>query len=469
MQNPKWKTEKIALVHSNEDPSQLLTQRLALHDDHDKSFYLHFDYHHNVEDAFRKVLIYCPYWIKNHTGQSLAIQVNGEPAAGQSLFDTLSTTDPFRKAEPMMFSFKDSSRQNKISIAVNDSKFSRGFSIDNAGMPGDIELVKDNQVYNIGYYVAIGPGKFKRTKIVTFAARYVIVNRADEIIQFRQTSAPHVKTLHPGEKSHFYWWAPNKKRSSRESRMLSINVDEVQFEWSSAFRVDVLGVTPLKLLPKRGDSPKILNVDITMQQGTVFIIIEKPDKPPYIIENMLSSDIEFSQVSTNTWWTLSAGSKVPFVWDDNTRTQKLRLRILNGFTVPKPIAINRVAKEEKIRMKNGSYLYISVRARGPTRVLRISEIKGITSGDRDTVEYTSIEFEAVIHRIGISFINSVPLSEEIAYLFFEGFYFSFRATDKNQSVMALLSRLQLDNMSNNTQVRIKKNICHYPFSTSPIF
>lgn len=67
--------------------------------------------------------------------------------------------NPFESQNSIsMFSFKERSDEQKISISVGGSNPSAFFAINKPGITGDVELVKDKR-YNIGYHITLGPGK----------------------------------------------------------------------------------------------------------------------------------------------------------------------------------------------------------------------------------------------------------------------------------------------------------------------
>jgi hypothetical protein len=66
----------------------------------------------------------------------------------------------------------------------------QSFSIDNVGTTGYVELSTSQKICDIGVSTDLAPEKFKRTKIVRFSSRYVVVNRSEQKILIRQQNSP---------------------------------------------------------------------------------------------------------------------------------------------------------------------------------------------------------------------------------------------------------------------------------------
>lgn len=160
----------------------------------------------------------------------------------------------------------------------------------NPGTSGDLELINDKK-YTIGISIAMAPGKFKRTKVVTFSSRYVIMNHCDCPVSIRQYHSAEVVTIAPNKQLSFYW-----PEVQSQTAQICITTDANVYDWSIPLKVDALGELPVKLTKKKTKEPIITNVNIVQELGSIFIVISKPEKPPYLIDNELNMDISVSQV-----------------------------------------------------------------------------------------------------------------------------------------------------------------------------
>src|SRR5690606_32998388 len=114
-----------------------------------------------------------------------------------------------------------------------------------------------------------------------FTSRYVLINRTQTKISYKQHLSKKIQTIEPNKRINFFWPERDIKNP-----MLCIKLTDSDYEWSAPFRVDVIGTTFTKLLHKdQKNAPYILNVNVKEQYATLFIIIEKYEQPPYKIDN----------------------------------------------------------------------------------------------------------------------------------------------------------------------------------------
>jgi hypothetical protein len=490
---PEWDSKSLALIYSK-DRENALSNQLVINDKSNRELKLFFDYAENAGVAYREVAMYCPFWMINRTIKQIVIKdTSGNEAAGQ--YEQLE--------EPIMFSFKDQNK--KIRIQVEQSQLSTAFTLDNVGVSGNLSCIDDNRRYTIGFYNGLGPGKFKRTKVISFTPRFIIFNRTDHKIGLKQEKSDLVTQIEPQEKLPYYW-----REKSVENPKLFITLGD-QFKWSaSPFALDSLGDISVKLVHQEESTSgrpttHILTVTIQEETGTVFVIIEQPSKPPYLIDNRLNDNIYIAQSGVNKYWLMEGQSKTAYAWDNYNGDQKLLLKLEN--TSPMNVDINKVTnpkdKDANTPFRIGNRtIFMQVIARGPTRVLRLSEQANVSKDmvrmntirmmdprpsttlermdpyanslsptsppspraekrlrteylqpqEEETANEHNEEFNFVLGAflagVGISLIeNKTP--KEVAFIYLENLLFRYETTDRNQFIEAKLGRLQIDNQNLN--------------------
>jgi len=218
------------------------------------------------------ISIYCKYWLVNTTGLRMLYGYNGgsEIAAGQTSlldarFDSLrdsSSKEPrdwyfseFMQSEPFLFSYPSKMPRSPESsplfsssslpfskqtccVKIANSEWSKGLSLESKGVVGLLELSEAPVVKKSGTMVLrsfpIGASisspkdsKFWRTKVITFASSYVLVNNMDTTLYYRQKDSKVAFSLLPKEKTAFLW--PDGKCS----KCLQISLDPSDNAWYS--------------------------------------------------------------------------------------------------------------------------------------------------------------------------------------------------------------------------------------------
>ncbi|KAK1948559.1 putative vacuolar protein sorting-associated protein 13C [Phytophthora citrophthora] len=153
------------------------------------------------------------------------------------------------------------------------------------------ELRKGSQ--EVALWSCYGSGRFSETIMATVVPRYILINKTEETIKYRQFDAPQTFRLAPNDLVPFHW-----PSASRE-KLLEVSVLH-KYSWSGSFRINSLGTTYLKLRD-RDDSSRIyiLQCQIELVGGSVALIFREESKrfPPYRIDNMTSFRIRYKQTN----------------------------------------------------------------------------------------------------------------------------------------------------------------------------
>ncbi|KAL3673967.1 hypothetical protein V7S43_001652 [Phytophthora oleae] len=153
------------------------------------------------------------------------------------------------------------------------------------------ELRKGSQ--EVALWSCYGTGRFSETVMATVVPRYILINKTEETIKYRQFDVPQTFRLAANELVPFHW-----PSASRE-KLLEVSVLH-KYSWSGSFRINSLGTTYLKLRD-RDDSSRIyiLQCQIELVGGSVALIFREESKrfPPYRIDNMTSFRIRYKQTN----------------------------------------------------------------------------------------------------------------------------------------------------------------------------
>jgi vacuolar protein sorting-associated protein 13A/C len=245
----------------------------------------------NVPDsggAF-KVSIYSPYLILNKTGLSMEIQSKGflqsaRSAAGQGL-----RADPRNggRTLPYMYSYPSEDQKNRSILRIGESAWSKPQSFEAIGSTFEVVLPDRNgrSEFHSGVTVAEGEGKYKMTKVVTIAPRFVLKNKLNEDILVREPGSSNVLSIKCGDlvPLHFLRQVAEKQ--------LCLCFPGVNNQWSSPFNIADIGTVHVKLA-KANQRQKLIKVDIIMENATLFVHFNLETRNwPYSMRN--ESDMEF--------------------------------------------------------------------------------------------------------------------------------------------------------------------------------
>ncbi|KAL4096335.1 hypothetical protein PRIC1_009695 [Phytophthora ramorum] len=153
------------------------------------------------------------------------------------------------------------------------------------------DLRKGSQ--EVALWSCYGSGRFSETIMATVVPRYILINKTEETIKYRQFDAPQTLQLAANELVPFHW-----PSASRE-KLLEVSL-LYKYSWSGSFRINSLGTTYLKLRDR--DDPSriyILQCQIELVGGSVALIFREESRrfPPYRIDNMTSFRIRYKQTN----------------------------------------------------------------------------------------------------------------------------------------------------------------------------
>ncbi|KAH6603756.1 vacuolar sorting-associated 13 [Trichoderma cornu-damae] len=478
MQDTVFKPSDFAIINSGANEDFRQESRIVVKDDQGLSLNLSLHYFRipNSGGAF-KVTVYSPYVILNKTGLDLTVRAKSflqqaKSAAGQ--FPLMDTSDQDRpKALPFMFSFGNDDARNRAVLKVADSEWSKPQSFDAIGSTSEVILNSSNnrsKEIHLGITIKSGDGKYKMTKVVTLAPRFVLKNRLDEEILIRESSSSGYMTLAPGALQPLHFM------QNSTVKQLCLCFPGVNNQWTSPFNIADIGTTHVKIA-KAGQRQRLVRVEILVEDSTIFLHFSVETKNwPFSMRNESDTEFTFYQANPNVeeddvedrsgWkpirYRLPPRSIMPYAWD--FPAAKFREVVIATAGKERHVKLAEIGNQFPMKFTNPSgaqkIIDINVAADGPTQTLILSNFRPSQSLYRQkTLSRTNTGTEAFevkdqntgatfvaqlkLSGVGISFINAQ--FKELAYVTFRGVQFRFLDSPVVQTVSLAIKWMQIDN------------------------
>ncbi|KHJ35601.1 putative vacuolar protein sorting-associated protein vps13 [Erysiphe necator] len=437
----------------------------------------------NSGGAFR-VTIYSPYIILNKTGLYTQIKAKSllsqpKPTAGEGFYRNLAKSGR-QKALPYLFAFSGDDQRHRAIIKVGESSWSRPQSFDAIGSSTEIILpsASNNTEIHVGITVKAGEGKFKLTKVVSIAPRFILKNQMIEEISVREPGSSEIMIIEPGALQPLYFLQKGNKKQ------LSLCHTGLNNKWSSPFNISDLGTTYVKIA-KQGERQNLVRVEVLLESSTVFLHLSmETNHWPFSIRNESDTEFMFFQANPNfddgdydnndrTGWRpirykLPPRSIMPYAWDYPAARNKELIIHANG--IERHIKLAEIGNlipmkiptfRDELGSRHQKIIDLNVIADGPTQKLILSNyrvskslyrprvqsesISGGTEGFEIKSQDIAINFRAQLHLtgIGISLINTQPI--ELAYITFRDITIKYSESPFYQTVIGSIKWVQIDN------------------------
>lgn len=431
----------------------------------------------NSGGAF-KVTVYSPYLVLNKTGLNLNIQSKSmfsaaKSAAGQGM--RTESDSGSRKALPYMFSFPSDDRKNRAILKIGRSVWSKPQSFDAIGSTFDAVLPSANEKseMHVGISVAEGEGKYKLTKVVTVAPRFIIKNKIAEVMQVREPGSSNIMTV--GQ----YELLPLQFLRQIPEKQICLCFSGVNNQWSSPFDISNVGTVHVKLA-KAGQHQKLIRVEVIMEAATIFLHLSTEiNHWPFSMRNESDAEFMFFQTNPNIgedeedrgsgWrpvrYRLPARSIMPYAWDYPAAKHKELVISANGKERHIKLAEIGNLIPMKIPPAQGStqtkIIDLNIAAEGPTQTLLLSNYKpsksmykqksgstsqsGTSTGFEVKEVSSDINFKAQLRLagIGVSLVNKQL--RELLYLTLREIELKYGDSKLYQTFGATIKWVQIDN------------------------
>ncbi|KAK6083317.1 hypothetical protein SCUP515_02059 [Seiridium cupressi] len=478
MQDTVFKPSEFAIINPGQQDDFRKEHKLICKDEEGLQLQLRLHYFKvpNGGGAF-KVTVYSPYVVLNKTG--LDVHIRGKQflqqakrAAGQStLMDNSSREQS--KAKPFMFSFASDDHRNRALLMVGDSEWSKPQSFDAIGSTTDVNLPATNKSaeYHVGITVEAGEGKYKMTRVVTLAPRFVVQNKAGEELNIREPGSSNIMTLQPGALQ------PLHALQRSHVKQLALCYPGINNQWSSSFNISDLGTTHVKIA-KAGQRQRLIRVETLMEDATIFLHLSVETKNwPFSMRNESDTEFTFWQANPNVdedgvedrsgWrpirYRLPPRSIMPYAWD--FPAAKFKEVVISANNKERHVKLAEIGNLIPMKFAGSSntqkIIDINVAADGPTQTLILSNFKpsksmykqrtgtGLSTNSTGGFEVKQVDtnttFQAhlKLSGIGISLINSQL--RELAYVTFRDVQLKYNESALYQSVSASIKWIQIDN------------------------
>ncbi|KAH9886351.1 vacuolar protein sorting-associated protein 13 [Xylariomycetidae sp. FL2044] len=426
--------------------------------------------------AFR-VTVYSPYVVLNKTGLDVTIRgkqflQQAKRAAGQ--FPIADTSDQDRpKALPYMFSFGNDDQRNRALLKVGDSEWSKPQSFDAIGSTTDVVLQSSskNAEIHVGIKVDAGEGKYKLTKVVTLAPRFIVKNKTGEEINIREPGSSNIMTLPPGALQPLHWL------QRTPIKQISLCYPGIDNQWTSPVNISDLGTMHVKIA-KAGQRQRLVRVEILMEDATIFLHLSLETKAwPFSMRNESDTEFTFFQANPNVdedgvedrsgWrpirYRLPPRSIMPYAWD--FPAAKFKEVVISAFGKERHVKLAEIGNQVPMKFVSPSgtqkIIDINVAADGPTQTLILSNFKpskslyrqrthagsststagGFEVKGQDT--NTTFQAQLKLSGIGISLINQQL--RELAYITFRDINLRYNESPLYQTISTSIKWIQIDN------------------------
>lgn len=496
MQDTMFKASEFAIINSGTSEDFHKETVLVCKDDAGLNLHLRLHYYRipDAGGAF-KVTVYSPYVILNKTGLEIDVRSKGfmqqaRAAAGQMLIEHPDNSSDHARALPFMFSYATEDNRNRALLRVGDSEWSKPQSFDAIGSSSEVVLQSTrtrNTEIHIGITVEPGEGKYKMSKVVTLAPRFVIKNHIDEAIDIREPSSSNVMPIKAGalQPLHFLQKSPSKQ--------LCLAYPGVNSQWSSPFNISDLGTAYIKIT-KPGQRQKLVRTEILMEGATIFLNLSMETRNwPYSMRNESDTEFTFYQANPNVdddgvedrsgWrpirYRLPPRSIMPYAWD--FPAAKAREVVINAFGKERHVKLAEIGNQLPMKFvgMNGQakIIDINVTADGPTQTMILTNFRPSQSlyrqrsqvsqnsltrtntgastatadGDRSRTSFeakeqdTGVTFRAQLRLagIGVSLINSHL--KELAYITMRDVSLRYTDSVQYQTISMAVKWIQVDN------------------------
>ncbi|KAL7419546.1 Vacuolar protein sorting-associated protein 13 [Cryptotrichosporon argae] len=447
-------------IINTDDPELPIEDHFSIEDEDKFKLMLKLHYYTfpNSGGAF-KVQVHSPFVFLNKTGLpfDLAIKTwtgGQKPVAGSRQFAEDWKHD---QPTPFMFSFPTDDRRNRLFLKVADSKPSQPLSFE--PISADMQIVMPHKTDAIDYYVGLsyaeGLGKYKLSKVITIAPRFLVKNLFSYGIRVRQHGAQDMIAVAPGERMAVH------ELQRGEPQQLRLAFEGPELKWSAPVNMADIGRTNVTLERTTSSGQKktyLMRVETHLEGSSIFLFVSRETEPwPLRLRNDTDVPFTFQQTHDDDGTSKEAckarelppRQTIDYTWDQPTANGKRIRLVADGVPLPSSIDMMAIGVQPPVKVparvkgQRGSVLSLDVQADGSSQLLVIGEYDqensvykptrksaGMRRNDStDSITTTSFETVAVSERanlnllvelegIGISVITKTPA--ELVYLSLRG-------------------------------------------------
>ncbi|KAG6898100.1 hypothetical protein C0992_005427 [Termitomyces sp. T32_za158] len=487
IQDSVFKPSDFAIINTDGHSDFEIETRLILQDQHNRKLHLRLNYVRYPESggAF-KVQIYCPCIVINKTGLPFSVKsarstrTGSKDVAGEIHPDDR-YPDALAKAFPFLLSHPQDGHE--YMFMVGNSIWSKIISVEAPAAETALVIRSQKQKsdeVHVGLTWSEGIGKYKLTKVITLAPRFMIKNNLPQAISLREHGFP------PRDRSLI---EPEERRPihvirTGEEKLFTIAYPGLNAQWSSPINVEDIGTVYFRLrIPNPGESEVVLvRADVRIDGSTISVSFSKSQEWPFTIENDSDYTVKFGQQDINSYEQLSSvktsyptyvvgsHSSAPYAWDyPAAKDKKIVLQIKNARRVVDIMEIG-VLVPFKFNIEDRmAAVSLDIRANGHRQVLRITDYNpersvykprapsgSVLLTRQDTLSSNPEAFEAVAEQvsptlsftldlagIGISLVNKRVV--EVLYVLLDALKLEYTNSAVAQAFNMSCGTVQVDN------------------------
>ncbi|KAG6813789.1 hypothetical protein H0H92_007201 [Tricholoma furcatifolium] len=465
IQDTVFKPSEFAIVNTDGHSDFDIENRLTLQDQQGRKLNLQLKYvrYPNSGGAF-KVQIFCPYIVINKTGLPFSIRSARSTRTG--------TKEVAGEIQPVLSHPQDNGHEFVFKLLSVEAPAAETALVINS------QKHKSDDVH-VGVTWSEGLGKYKLTKVITLAPRFLIRNNLKDAISLREHGAPprDRSLIDPGERR-----AIHVIRAGQE-KLFTIAYPGLNAQWSPPINVEDIGTLHFRLRApdSQQDETGLIRSDVNIDGSTIFVSFSTSEEWPFSIENesdytvnLWQQDVDhleqISSVKAYPTYTIGRKSTLSYAWDYPAgKDKRIVLTINNARRVIDIMEIGDLMPfkfNDNQRMKAVS---LDVRADGHKQVLRITDYNPersvykprarSTSASitrQDTISSTSEAFEAVTEQvlpslafnidfagIGISLVNKRMV--EVLYILLDTLKLEYTNSIVAQAFNCSCGMVQVDN------------------------
>lgn len=487
LDNNVYSPSEFAIIASDNPDDFQVEHKLQLADsaNHKLELQLHYHSYPDSGGAF-KVQIYAPYIFLNQS--QLPVAIRARPWAGASRM--VAGQEPGANAledkscKPFLIS-RFHERRNRFLLRAGDSQWSKPLSFDVIGSEVEVAIrsAEADREAHFGLSIEDGLGKFKLSKVVKLAPRYMVWNTLKEAVHLREAGGGESLRIEAGSQVPLHWLHVN---SSKQAMFAYAGAEG---HWTAPFNINDVGNVFLRI--SRGDGrQQLLQVEVLVSSSTIFIKLTRQDGPwPFQLRNEseftvafrqcssaselgdVAADEEGSEPGVSKQYVLKPRSKMKYAWDYPAAKSKYIKLLVNGRE--RIVNILEIGSLLPFRFPAGDtqgagVLSLDVRADGASQTLILSpysesesnfKVKrnaatrsdslvpsmvrdsGFEAVDVDTTILSSYSVE--LAGVGFSIIDRTP--NEIAYVTFRGLELRYSESQVTTAINVICKWIQIDN------------------------
>jgi vacuolar protein sorting-associated protein 13A/C len=363
---------------------KFLANRFVLREDAsaDRTLQLNLD---NVlsHDGIRTISVYCLFWIVNKTG--LPLGVTSRTTRSRSSADAAEeASDPDRVVlydgevrdwfycdlldeSPQMY-YPASYQSGKFYFRLGPSSWSKGINLNtqNANTVLEVEekrgvgvSVGRQRLFEVALSIYPAQNKFWKTRIITLAPRYVVHNKTQHTVFFRQKGSDFISSLLPQEKIPFQW--PDKSKEKR----VRIRLNVPHCSWSGEIDMADIDRYPLRLYNSKTGRIYIVRVRLNLfvDQGISVLSLEdeQMQRPLYRVDNLTHEQILLKQKEVGLPEVIPPRSRHAWSWHEPTKTYLVEAQFSNKSADSIVLSFAKVKSYAPIKFKNADGKTVTIR------------------------------------------------------------------------------------------------------------